>query len=70
MELDSGMRCAGELWDSAALVQDFYTQAGLGIALTRDETLGGNDRHHAPLRLGLENKFEDHMSGGKERDGM
>jgi hypothetical protein len=30
MELDFGMRCAGELWDNAALAQDCYTQAGLG----------------------------------------
>jgi hypothetical protein len=58
-----------QLWRRTA-IRNPGLEASEGLALTRDETLGGNDRHHAPLHFGLENKSQDHMSGGKERDGM
>jgi hypothetical protein len=58
-----------QLWRRTAIRKPDLEESE-GIALTRDERLSGNDRHHAPLPFGLENKLEDPMSGGEERDGM
>jgi len=52
-----------QLWCRTAIRKPGLEESE-GIALTRDETLGGNDQHHAPLPFRLEN------SGGKERDGL